>query len=343
MSTEVNQEVSTAEVTTPETKSAPDTGATQGETAGVTAAADSKEAVAPVVEDADPTGKEVATPIAYKAREKFKVMDPESNEQKEYDVPEYLKGAMKDAVTEKEVIALLEKAYGIEPIKALRTYAQKERDQVKSEFSKVQKSIQDIRTTYQRGDIDAFLEKLAIPQERMLQWALDKVNYSQLPPEQQKVLDERTHAQRRAWEAEQQAQGYGNQLQEQVRQAKSMLLEAGLARPDVKTFAEAYDARVGKTGAFAAEVVKEGEYEWIQSQGKVDLTPDQAIERAKSKWQNFIQPMAATTQAPAAQVVSAKDKPTVIPNISGKSQSPMRSKVRSVEDLKKLRDQGGVA
>lgn len=289
--------------------------------------------------DAD-TEKEPEKIAAYKAREKFKVMDSE------HEVPAYLKALMKDADSEKQVIELLEKAYGLEPVKTRLGETRKERDHFKGEFGTIQKTIQDVRQTYQRGDIDAFLDKLSVPHERMLQWALEKVNYSQLSPEQKQILDERRDAQRKAWSEEQRAGSYEQKLQEQTRQAKTMLLEAGLARPDVGAFQQAYDAKVGKPGAFRDEIVAQGELAWIQSNGQVDLSPQQAIEQAMLKWRPFVQTEAAPgTQAsvPAqageqGSKAAPQAKPSVIPNVPGRSQSPMKSGVRSVEDLKKLRD-----
>lgn len=279
---------------------------------------------------------------AYKAREKFKVMD------QEHDVPAWLKPMMKDAESEKQVIELLEKAQGLESVKTERANVRKERDNFKQELTHVQGSIKNVRTAYQRGDIDHFLSLLQIPQERMLQWALDKVNYSQLPPEQKQVFDERTTAQRQAWELEQKTLAQEQSFNEHVSTTKRMLLDSGLERPEVKAFADAYNAKLGKADAFKEEVIAMGELAWAQSNGKEDLTPDQAIERVLGKWKNFIEIKpagAAVTQTEAPQVVPEGQpnvimpKATVIPNVQGRTSSPMKSKPRSIADLKKLSEQ----
>lgn len=293
----------------------------------------------------EPEPEEPLPAAAYKPREKFKVMVYGSNEQKEIEVPEYLKPLMKDEKSEKEIIELLEKSHGLEPVKAARAAVARERDHFKGEFSKVQTAISDMRQTYQRGDIDAFLNKLQIPHERMLQWALDKVNYSQLPPDQQRVLDERQEAKRLAWAAEERSMSVEQQMYEQGRQAKQTLLESSLARPDVKTFAETFDARAGRPGAFFEEIKATGQSAWNQSNGKVDLTPDQAIEQVMVKYGPFLQsPVAqsAPVTPTAAQAASQggasviQAKPAVIPNVQGRTTSPMKSGPRSLDDLRKL-------
>lgn len=343
MAPEIEQEVST-EISTPEVSPAATENKESGHQGPDTASKDTaaKEGDTPITEgDAGIP----AAAAAYKARDKFKVMVLGSDEQKEHEVPPLLRGIMKDAESEKQVIELLEKAYGLEPVKASRAEIRKERDTFKSDLGNIQRSIAEVRNTFQRGDIDGFLDKLEIPHDRMLQWALDKVNYSQLPPEQQRIFDERRDAQRRAYTAEQQAQTYESQLQETNRRAKTELLNAGLARPDVKAFADAYDTKVGKPGSFFSEVAQTGNNAWIQSNGTVDLSPEQAIEQTLAKWRNFIQVESAPAQVTAGQAASqsgpgtqatSQAKAAVIPNVQGGSQSPMKSKPRSVADLKKL-------
>lgn len=331
----------TTDVTTPEVTEPVSTPAAQVQEPVTPAASEPAQ-----VQDSSTEGEEAPAAPAFKGRDKFKVMVYGTDEQKEHDVPEWLKSTIKDAASEKEVISLLEKAYGLEPVKASRAAVTKERDAIRAEHQKITQTVADVRQTYQRGDIDAFLQKLAIPQERMLQWALDKVNYSQLPTEQQRVLDERTEAQRKAWAAEQQTTTLGQQLQEQTRQAKQVLLQSSLARPDVKSFADSYDARAGKQGAFFEEIRATGELAWLQSQGKIDLTPDQAIEQVMKKWGAFVQPsgqpQVAQTPPSASQASSQggagtpQSKPAVIPNLQGRASSPMKSGVRSLDDLKKL-------
>lgn len=341
---EVTQEVTEASGSSvSETTEAPATaepakaevGAGQGKEEGSTS-------TDPKATDGSPLPPEAVAP-SYKARDKFKVMVFGSDEQKEHDVPDWLKPLMKDAASEKQVMSLLEKAYGLEPVMQSRTQVRQERDKYKQDFGGLQKSINEVRTAYQRGDIDQWLEKMSVPKERMLQWALDKVNYSQLPLEQQRILDERQDAQRRAHSAEQDREGYMSQMQEQARQTKMMLLTAGLARPDVKTFSDEFDAKVGKPGSFYQEVVAAGELAWMQSGGKVDLTPEQAIEQALTKWRTFLPPSTQAAPAPVAGqpgvVLPSGERASTLPNISGRTSSPVKAGPKSLDDLRKLKAQ----
>lgn len=295
----------------------------------------------------------VETP-AFVGRSKFKVrqFDPSKADellQQEIEVPARFKELIKDADSEKEVLEILEKAFGIEAVKGERTHAKKELSETRTQLRSMQDGVTELRTIYARGDIDLFLDKLKIPRERMLKWALDHVEYSQLPPEQQRVFDERRDAQRQAYDAEKRASQTQDQSFQQIRQARGMLLDAGLARPDISQFANSYDAKVGKPGAFRDEVIAAGNKAWNDSDGKVDLTPDQAIEQAMARWSPFLTPAQAAQapQAPAAPAGTqtgtqspAPAKPAgTLPNLQGRSQSPMKTAPRSIDDLKKIREQ----
>ncbi len=287
---------------------------------------------------------EPAEKAAYTPKTTFRVLAPGSKDEKvEHEVPKWLQPLMKDEASEKEVMSILHKAYGLETVQASREEIRRERDEVKQNFGQLTEQINELREVYQKGDIDLWLEKLAIPPERMLQWALDRVNYSQLPPEQQQLIDGRQQAQRQAWTAEKQSRAQSSQFSEQARTTKLHLLESGLTRPDVQTLAEAYDARQNKPGAFRDEVIALGNLAWMQSGGQTDLSPDQAIDLAVKKWGPFLSPKAPAAAPNGAQAVTPGGAPAkaagVIPNVQGKSSSPMKAKPRSVEDLKKLRDQ----
>lgn len=325
--------------------------AAEGEGAqGQTSAADTSQAHAT---EGDPSlpGEEGEKP-AYKAREKFKyrVFDPalkDSDEklQKEEAVPDWLKPLITDEKSEKQVMELLEKAYGLDPVKSERAHVRKERDEARIQMGGFLNQVKDLRETFQKGDIDLWLNKLQIPEERMLQWALEKVNYSKLDPEQQRLYDDRRDAQRKAWSSEKTLASTQEQLHEQVRNAKQIQLQSSLSRPDIKSFSDQFNERAGRPDAFMDEVRATGHLAWTQSNGKEDLSPDQAIDRVMQKWSKFLP--AKTAQAPSASAAGSQGggggsqadpnaAPNVIPNVSGRSSSPLKTKVRSLDDLKKL-------
>jgi hypothetical protein len=275
---------------------------------------------------------------AYKANLKFNVMG------KEHEFDTFLHGVIKDADAEKKVRELYEKAYGLDVVKPRLKDAQEKYKQLDSAHKQVQMGITELRETYQRGDLDGFFKKLNIPQEKVLQWVLDKANYNQLPPDQRKVLDAQRAAEERAYSLEQQTASYQAQLQEQASHAKRFELQVALERPDIKAFSEAFDSRVGKANAFIEEIANRGEYAWATK--GIDRPVNEVIGEIMKLYGGLApQP----TQAPAPQV-DTQPKPrveqrpaqqtTILPKVEGRpSQSPMKSKPKSLDDLRKLAKQ----
>jgi hypothetical protein len=275
-------------------------------------------------------------PAPFTPEWKFKVMD------KEHEIPEMYRSLVKDAETQQQVKEIFEKAYGLDHVKQRHQALQGKYQEVNTAHTQVMSSIQELREHYQRGDFDTFFNRLQIPEEKILQWVINKAQYNQLPPEQRKVLDDKRAAEQEAFELRKQTQTYEQQLQAQQTQAKQFGLQIALEKPDVKQFAQSFDSAAGKkAGDFFREVVQYGEYVWYASQGKVDLTPEQAIQQVMSRYGGFFQPQApqAPMAAPVAPAAATPPAPKPLPNLSGKgaaSAVAARPKVRSLDDLKKI-------
>lgn len=276
---------------------------------------------------------------AFKPNFKFKVMD------QEHEIPELLRSVMKDPESEKLVRELHEKAYGLDIVKPRFIEERKQRQAIEGQYQQVIGGINNIKTLFQRGDIDGWLKAMAVPQEKILQWVIDKVNYNELPPEQRQVLDQRKAAEQRAWEAEQHTTTTQQQYEQEIVRAKDALLTLTLDRAEIKAAATAFDSAPGrKPGDFREAVIERGETAWLRSQGKIDLSPEQAaleVIRLYGIPTTAAAP-AATPAAPAAPAAAVTQPPAqpktppVIPNVAGTSTSPMKTKPRSIADLKKL-------
>lgn len=287
-------------------------------------------------------------PVAYTPNKKFRVMDPENTESHiEYDIPDWAHGMMKDAESEKKVHDVFTKAQGLDIVKNKLQTVRQAKTEIEGKHRQLETGINELREVYQRGDLDSFFQKLAIPEQKILQFVLDKINYNELPPEQKHVLDARRQAEQKAFELEKHNQQLHGQVQEQVTRAKGIQLETALARAETKTVIDDFDARAGKPGAFRDEVIARGELAWFRSNGRIDLTPEQAVKEvlemyglsAGQRQMNVGTQQSAPPQAQTlAPVPVAPPKTPVIPNVGSRSQSPMKSKPRSIADLKKLAD-----
>lgn len=277
-------------------------------------------------------------PPAYTPNFKFKVMD------KEMEIPEAFRGAIKDVETEKMAREIFEKAHGMDHIKARFHETREQFKSVKTENDSYKQGIQELREAFSKNDFDSFFKRLQIPEEKVLQWVIDKAQYNQLPPDQKRVLDEKRAAEQRAGLLEKQNTEYQQQYQEQAVQAKTFALQVALEKPDVQQVASQFDQRAGKSGAFKDAVIQAGEYAWLKSNGQVDLTPEQAIQQVLAYWgtqtpSNPAQPPIIPMQGMTQQQVAApkpQAAPT-IPNVAGKqTASVSKPKPRSIDDLKQL-------
>jgi hypothetical protein len=291
-----------------------------------------------------PIAEPAATADAFTPNFKIKVGE------KEMEIPKQFQALMKDKETEKEVRDIFERSYGIDITKDKLSQERAEKVKLSNENTAIKSSIDGLRSIYQQAvstgnfhKMDGFFERLQIPQEVILRYAAEKAKLMQMPDDQRQVIESQLQAERRSEEALTSQQTMGQRLVEQERQVKVMLLDSGLQRPDVKACADVFDGQVGRPGAFREEVARLGQYEWVMSQGKVNLSPDQAIQKAIEyhglKGKSV--PQAAPTQAAAAadpnpgkRVIQRTDQ--IIPNIQGKSGSPLKQKPRSLDDLKRL-------
>lgn len=299
-------------------------------------------------EPAVPGQAPAAAPPAYAPNFKYKFA-VEGGQSQEAEFPEYLRQSIKTKEQEDEVRTVFAKAKGLDFVKPRFERLRDNFKNLDSAHTEVMGGIEELKAHYQRNDFDSFFARLQIPQEKVLQWVLEKVNYAELPPEQRAVYDARRDADRRAWQAEQALAATEGRSLEALQNAKHLALDASLTRPDIAALAESFDARAQKPGAFREAIRSHGELEWYRSQGKSDLTPDQAIQAVIAQY--GLAPAASAPApgtlpshpaAPAAPQPGAIPAPPaatpVIPNVSGRANTPVagKSRPRTIAELRKL-------
>lgn len=303
-----------------------------------TPAKEAKEAKAeePVAQEAS-EGSEEAPVQEYKPNTKYTVKG------KEFDLPEWAKAAIKNSDSEKEVKEIFEKAAGIDHIKQKHQELYAQNQKVSADFEAMSEGIKDLRNIYQEAVgtgnlllLDDFFAKLNIPFPVMLNYLQQKVQFQELPEEQQRMFNGSIEAQRRARELEAQNQGLMQAQTQATSQARALQLQSVLGRPEISQVVNHYESLPGrKPGDFWNLVKKEGEYAWLSSNGQVDLSPEEAVQRV-------IEGLAIQQQQPTMaqqttnKVVAPHRETASIPNVNAKpSVSPMKKKIRSEEDLKK--------
>ena len=283
---------------------------------------------------------------AFKPNTKISVMD------KEYEIPKEFHGLMKDKDTEKAVREIFEKAEGLPVVKQRYQEARQQLETTQGEYQKVREGIAGLRNTYQQAvrtqnwlKLDDFFEKLEIPKEHVFAYAVAHAKLMELPQDQRQAIQQSLDADRRAETFASQQASTQSMYARQAQEMKRMEVEITFGNPEVSAVAQDFDNRIGKSGAFRDLVLREGEMEWVRSQGKNNLPVRQAVERVMQNYGlKAGQPAptamgaAGTSATPGKNVVQRTDR--TIPNIAGRGgASPLKNKPRSVEDLIKIRNQ----
>lgn len=291
----------------------------------------------PAVKPSEAAAQEKAALAQFKASLKFKAAG------KEHDVPELFHSLMTDAEKEKYVHKLLSKAHGIEVVQERAKRAMESRDQIYQAYSQVMEPIKLGQEAYKRGDMDTVFSTLRIDPNKVLQWAYEKVQLSQMSPEQRQLHEAKTSAERRAWEQERQITALSQQSLEQQADQLDQMIDLVLERQDFSSIAQEYDTRKGKQGAFRDLVALMGDQEYQRS-GKL-IPPLEAAKAAVDllglKVGAPAQPAAAAPQTVAQPAPAPAAQPKVtLPNVGGqKASAPAKSKPKSIDDLRKIHQQ----
>jgi hypothetical protein len=276
--------------------------------------------------------KQVETP-AYTPNFKFKAAD------KEQEFDDFVRNAVKTPEQEKKLRELYEKAYGLDHVKSEREKYRNDYKTINEQHSALNKGLDQLSSMLRNKDYHGFMEALKIPEQDILQYALSRVQYKEMPPEQRQQLDQQYQAQQRLAYLEQANQELVSGYQSQMVQQRTSELDGYIGRPEVSQVASAFDARVGRQGAFRDEVIRRGQY-YASLPESQDITVEQAVQEIMNLVGNIspqATPASAQAQVDGMQTAheQQQSKP-VIPNIKGRGTSPAKKVVRSMDDLRNI-------
>lgn len=285
----------------------------------------SNESVGSFTEATQPQVQEQYTPNF-----KFKYPKLDSNEQAEAEFDDWIRTSV-NKENEAKVRDLYTKAYGMDFYKQKYGKINDQFKGYKDKFEPMAQTFQDLTDLYNAGDMDSFFKGLKIPEDKIYQYVLDKINQREMPPEQIRQREEQMELKRRTMMLEKENQTLQERYQQEVTQVRENQLGSVLTRPEVTQVASSFDQRIGRPGAFRDEVIKRGLLAY-HTTGQ-DITPDQAVQEVMQLL-GGVQPQQTATQA-MQQNTQVAQKP-VIPSVGSRSGSPAKRVPRSLEDLKKL-------
>ncbi len=289
-------------------------------------------------------GAPVVAPPGYVPNHKFKAYG------KEYEFEDWSKTLVKDAETEEKLRKLYAKAYGLEPLKEKFEKRETEFSQKEKHYSNLDRLAGEISHHLGSKDFDNLFGKqgLNVSFDDLANWVGNKIDAMRNPAT---AAESERQAQIRYenFVLAQQNQQWQKQFQDVQHQTLAMQFESTLTRPEVNTFAQAFDSKMGKIGAFRDSVAQIGEYEYLKSQGQKVISPEEAITMAMSRFAPFVNsgapqgqngfqqtPMGANAQqTPQMQNPQQPTQAPIIPHVAGRGSSPVKKAFKNLDELKK--------
>lgn len=252
----------------------------------------------------------------------------------EHQFDEWARPLIKDESTYKQFQDLYTRGHGLD-------LAKKERDEYKEKFTKLDSSLNQINEFVKAGDAERFIESLGLPPKMFMDYAINKLKYQELSPEEKARVDAEKYQSAQVYNLERQNEHLQNQHHDLMRQQRTNELEAGLSSPEVSGLVKEYDARVGRPGAFRQLVVERGIFH--SQVNNRDIGAQEAINEAVQLL--GLQNVGTQAQNPQAGMGTSPGQPRVVhrnnpvlPNIQGKGTSPLKKRPNSIEDIIKIRN-----
>lgn len=265
-------------------------------------------------------------PPEYVPNYKFKVHDSE------YEFDKDFQPFINNIDLEKKMREVYEKAYGLDVVKP-------KYEKVKNDYQTLNKNWETVSTDLQKlgmflhnKDYGNFFKTFNLTDQDVMAYALDRLQFYDLPPEKRDQIQKQQKnnedlirlTQENARLKDFQQQQELGQLQQQ--------LENVLYSADVNPILSQFDARAGKAGAFREAVIHHANIVF-SSTGK-DMSPQEAVH-------SYIQFMGAYGQQPqqvSTNPAAPKPRAATLPQMQGSNASHVKTKIKSLEDLKKIRD-----
>ena len=263
---------------------------------------------------------------------KVKVMD------QEYEFDEFIKPVVnKDNYD--QIKGLYEKAYGLDHVKQKKTALEEDNRrlaEIEANYQKQNQSLGYMGNLIKEKDYHTLFSQLKIPDQEVMKYALDRVNYNELPPEEKAAYDSNIESRQRLRALEAQNAQFQQQFQHQTVQARASELDQYLGSDQIKDIASRFDQANGNPGAFRQEVISRAKV-IADTTGK-DISVQEAVDNVARVYSGFMQGQVPAGQEnpqgqQQAQPAVAQAKP-VIPSVKSGGSSPARKIPRTIDDLK---------
>lgn len=272
---------------------------------------------------------DAANAAAYQANYKLSVMG------KELEIPEQFRTLIKDADSEKQVREIFEKAFGLDFVKPKHEATKAELETIRKEYEPIKKDLDVIAKLLENNDIGGFCSAFGLTDEMVVKYAMERLEYHQLPPEKRQQVDQQRQQSMKYYQTQQELDNYKAQQAQTELQATVQQLQTTASAPHIQPIAQSFNARAGQPDAFEKAVIAHAQNHFAMT--KQDLSVDQAVESFIRTFGLATSQSAPQTTAPAGTQVS--QRPPTLPKTGSGSVAPVKSKIRSIDDIRKLSQQ----
>lgn len=256
--------------------------------------------------------------------------------EKEYDFPEDFRPHVNEKNYEKYK-SVIEKSIAFDTAKQKYKEVLSKYQEIAPQYKNITANLDKMSRFVQNGDFDSFFAAIKIPEQAIMQWVHKKLQLRDLPPEQQSLYTKNSEYQRELMQREEELEALRREREEFESDKLQSVIEKrhnqldNYMRTKYAALVSAYDAKVGKPGAFKEEVILRAA---ALSQARQE---EVSVEEAVDSFGKVLElgGFGATQTANPTPEQTRGSKPT-IPNIKGGATSPVAPQVKSLSDLKKL-------
>lgn len=290
--------------------------------------------------EVSPDGEGTSAPEEYVPDFKYKAM------QEERELPEWVRPALTSKEQEEEIKKIFSRAGGQEHFEKkyneLNTRLTEHYTPLEQKYQQQQLAFNQLNQYAQNNDWRSFFNTLKVPQQAVLSYAKDILEYQDLSPEQKQAVDQHYLTQQQYEQAQWQNQQLQQNWQQQQVQLRTMQLDMEMTKPEVAKFREQFDTLAGREGAFRDTICREGAMLWNTQQ--LDMDPASLVQRVIGQYPgvNTLAPQAPGQGQPQPGTNTVVQKPNnapTLPTIQGGGASPVKRQVRSLADIAKIREE----
>lgn len=256
---------------------------------------------------------------------------------KEKEVDPILRTLMKDEDSAKKIVELNQKAEAFPVLKERHEKLNNDFGQLRQNFATQNQYVGTATQHLNKKDFDSFFEHINVQQADVMQWVLRKLQEAELPPEQRQQINQQRQLQKHNEMLMQNQQITQDTYQKEVASFRDRELRYIMQRPEYSQAIQSFEQRDG-AGAFRKLCIEKGIAHFFTT--KQDLPTEHVVQevmkligQVASPMQSSGVPTGSPGQPQAPVVINQQTNPT-LPNVNGRSSSPVKKQVRSIDDLK---------